>query len=833
MGNSGTEGRGAQLTDLPRPPLSLPLSQTLHPPLDSHSAHPSHNRSDPMLSYPPRLEFAAGQTRRDSASSSSVIAAAQIGAGVASPHIDCLARDDLTEEEQQRRGGKAQGQPQRDEEELVESHSSLHQQHAQAPNPQFASSASSNKRGFHQDDEPRNKRPHTDYSSDDVHNPPHRVNEVLSHHSQPFQAPAFAVPDLTSAWQGGQHSPVAPPAPGQPGFKRHNGAMGGHRGGRGGWAGGYTHAQQQRQQQYGEWPGDSGEDNYALASPGTGKHNHLSLGRRIQLLPVRYGWPKLVIYTILGGVFLFLLLHYVNEAALARQQRMEQAGSGASDHVQVFAADPTADPSLRTMTALPESPAASGEVVYKSVHKSGAIPAVTPAAAPAMEAPVAVSEPAPIAPVIVSAGSPLRASPDEEPAPAHSLKDLPPVTRESLVAELGKAFAEKPAAKPVAAPASTPVPAPAPVAAPTVIQAPAPVEPKKAEKVVLKEDIATPAKKHGKADDVSAAAAKKKDSKQGAASSEKTKLIAPEELAALHAASKAVIASVVPSGPFTPQPVGSDGYLLGPDIEVVIATKSNRHELLAQAAQKWGKHVKNLHVFSNAAAPSLPLVTVLPDRPHKDWKPIDTRYHSWRMAMILQTLKDRQVAAGEDPDKKFYLFIDDVTFPLLDSIRTKLDAYRSTHAGAYPLFAGGPLTALNFYKSYWKEQQSRAYQLFKVSKLQTAPSWLWGCSGRYLDLVGPFLSGAAPDSCPTLFGDDVAVAGLTACAGLTAPLPKDKFLFDFWTLEKRNPSEAGLTGGAGKLEEWRKADAYHGVAAGDMLAQSWKEYTEKAGIKSE
>ncbi len=182
QGNSGTARRlGADLASCLRL-FSRPLRIRHHTlALRVHTA--PHNNAATMLSYPSRLD--AG--------------------GVASPHIDSLARDDLTEEEQQRRGqgqglgthggNRFQQQQQRtDEEELADSQ----QQH-------------SKKRG-HEDDEPRNKRAHTDYSSaEEAHAPPHRANEVLSHqqqHSQqqqqqPFHAPAFVVPDLTSAWKGG------------------------------------------------------------------------------------------------------------------------------------------------------------------------------------------------------------------------------------------------------------------------------------------------------------------------------------------------------------------------------------------------------------------------------------------------------------------------------------------------------------------------------------------------------------------------------------------------------------------------------------------------------
>ena len=208
--------------------------------------------------------------------------------------------------------------------------------------------------------------------------------------------------------------------------------------------------------------------------------------------------------------------------------------------------------------------------------------------------------------------------------------------------------------------------------------------------------------------------------------------------------------------------------------------------------------------------------------PHPEWKPIDVRYHSWRVSQILAHLKTHPTAGKA----QFYVWLDDVTFPLLDQIKSKLDAHRTKNGGLYPMYAGGPLTPVNFYHSYWKEHQSKAYNLFKSSKLQSSPGWLFGFSPTFLAYLGEFVH---PDTCPTLFGDDLAIAAMVQCAG--GVLPDARWQFGLFSLDKKSPEELQLTQPSATLDQWRKADAYHGVAKDETMQQCTKAYYEKAGVK--
>src|SRR5690606_28192932 len=120
--------------------------------------------------------------------------------------------------------------------------------------------------------------------------------------------------------------------------------------------------------------------------------------------------------------------------------------------------------------------------------------------------------------------------------------------------------------------------------------------------------------------------------------------------------------------------------------------------------------------------------------------------------------------------------------------------------------------------------QSQAYKLFSADKLQVVPSWLLGFNSAFLDYLGEVI--ARPDACPTLFGDDLAMAGLIKCAG--GPL-KDRFEFDFFKLLKQSPKDSGLLDSAA-LEQWKKVDAYHGVKAVDLLQKSYEQYYERSDL---
>lgn len=809
-----------------------------------------------------------------------------------SPHVEALCVDDLNEDEKRKRahrttsGSDAARRTAPDEDThmqqpwqaqtLQQQQQQQHQPHvaiARGPSAGGWSMPGSHKRGFRDDGEPASKRVlnddrqcrpaamvHAESStscssssgSSSCGDGESSTSPIEAH--APYIAPAFAapVPDLTSAWARAHEASSPPPVP-LPGFKRY--------GRRGSLSSSQQQQKQQLQQQqrrpsHGQ-PQEYDDEFDATYDPerggGGGTHHkrHGSVLKSsknyVQLLPVRYGWCKLALYTVLGGAFLFLLAHYIMEMPAF----VERFGGGDphahphqhnADGTIIFAATDAATPAAAADT-VPLHAVSVDELPQIALSEPTqvelAVPTIlaTRAATVAAPTPAAAQAPAPVASEVLA------------PAAAKQESPIKPALRENTTPELDgsklvEASISTPVpvmAAPVAVPAPAPVPVPAPAAAPVVAAAPvtapkeevpvvsaaasaAPVAPVSAAPTPapvaptpkqLKED----SKATKQSDEKKPEQNKPKKDESALKSKESAPALSDAELTALRAAAAAAVAPLSAESlraPWTPQPQQGQ-FILGDDVVVVVATKSNRHALLASAQKTWGRHVKNLFIYSNAADTEHGLTTRVLSNPHSEWKALDSRYHSWRVAPLL-----RDLAATTKPWAKFYILLDDVTFPLLDQIRNKLDAYRSAHGGHFPMMAAGPLSQLNFYKSYWPQQQSKAYHRFKDGKLQTAPAWLFGFSSAFLDYLGESLMVA--DACPTLFGDDVALAGLLACAG---GLPKDdqRFVFDFWTVDKKKP--AAITDAA-KVEQWRAADAYHGVDSTAFLDQCYESYYPKA-----
>lgn len=423
------------------------------------------------------------------------------------------------------------------------------------------------------------------------------------------------------------------------------------------------------------------------------------------------------------------------------------------------------------------------------------------------------------------------------PAAAASPAEATPSPAAAVVVAAGEAAPVSSDAPAAAAPAAEP-PTDVAAAEPPTEQAPAAAVPAKEDDKKKGKEDKKKADKHAKpAKDNNDKDSKGKDKKKPAGGGGKGKKIHVPKLtqkelkdfragvlsvaAPLTAAEKAVTWEV----PAVPAP-----FLLGDDIVVVILTKSNRHELVARSVARWGSHVQNLMIFSNEADSQHGLTNVhVLGTPHPEWKALDSRYHSWRVGPMMRALRAESLThAGQE---RFYLLLDDVTFPLLDQIAAKLNAFRASHAGQFPMLASGPLQLVNFYKSYWKEQQSKAYTLFKDHQLQAAPAWMTGFSARFITYLGEWI--AHPDQCPTLFGDDLALAGLLACAGGMpggGPNTDERFVFSFFELEKNAPTALADNN---DLDAWRKADAYHGVNDAALIDKAYESYFGTAGIKKE
>jgi hypothetical protein len=263
--------------------------------------------------------------------------------------------------------------------------------------------------------------------------------------------------------------------------------------------------------------------------------------------------------------------------------------------------------------------------------------------------------------------------------------------------------------------------------------------------------------------------------------------------------------------PFTPWSP-SDPYLFGDDVTFLLVTSGVNHDLVARAIQLWGRYIKRLAVFSDTADEQIG--TIVLENPRPEWPVSDARAAPWKVSQIFRYVQ-------ENLNSPFYFLLDDLTFPLLDQIRTKLDHYRVAHGGDFPTFVAGKKTEEDFKSTYWPTQQSAGEAVFK-RKLVVVNSALVGFDAKFVHRLTPYTD---VDRCPLLGTDDLALGGLVACSG--GPLESSQF--NFLILTNFSPREKQLEQGT-NLKEWRRQDAYHSVKALPRLEESFEWYYRKTNF---
>jgi len=274
-------------------------------------------------------------------------------------------------------------------------------------------------------------------------------------------------------------------------------------------------------------------------------------------------------------------------------------------------------------------------------------------------------------------------------------------------------------------------------------------------------------------------------------------------------------------------PPSKHGQIFGKDVQLIVLT-SVKHQQLARKVQTlYSPLVRRIMFVSDKEDKALN-ATVLPAPTHpKEWIARNPKEHPGVIYELLRMLAD---TSRFPHPAKFYLVMHDVTFPLLDQIKWKLERYRHEYKGAWPNFTGGRKTAHVYdpaHSTYWKEQADDAQKRFgtpKDKKLFAAPSYMVGFSAQFVQAVADF---ADVEKCPLLSSEGVALAGLLECAG--GPLPRTEF--DFITQTRSNHREKKIDKTDAPLSTWRQFDAFNGCNTPGMLQEAYDAYYGKLKIK--
>ena len=253
-----------------------------------------------------------------------------------------------------------------------------------------------------------------------------------------------------------------------------------------------------------------------------------------------------------------------------------------------------------------------------------------------------------------------------------------------------------------------------------------------------------------------------------------------------------------------PPPVRTaDQFLFGDEFRFIMLTEKKNHGLVRKHLGTWGQYVQHWSVYSDWL--DAKLNTTVLKNPQPTYVPRDYKYHSWRVAAFLAHL-----AKHPELHRPFYVVIDQYSFPILDQIKWRLDEWRRVWNGQLPQFIVGRPDKRPFTYAYWPEQQDAAARLF-TEALQVVPMYAYGFDHSSLMALSYY---TPADVCPVLQEDNVALAGLIACAG---GLPQE---WHFLAMTRSNHREKQLTANS-DIAHWRALDVYSQTRTGGMVEEAF------------
>jgi hypothetical protein len=251
--------------------------------------------------------------------------------------------------------------------------------------------------------------------------------------------------------------------------------------------------------------------------------------------------------------------------------------------------------------------------------------------------------------------------------------------------------------------------------------------------------------------------------------------------------------------------------------------------------------VCSLIIFSDTADESLNTVVLTnPLEGHEENYP--NKYRSWMISQAIQWLTETNTAPKS---VEFFLFMQDLSFPLLDQINWRMykfrSLYRSAEAddiaaesdptlplppealGPYPPFIAGRPTYRVIdsaqLKPMWTDQNSAAHAAFHGRRLKTVATYMIGLSRAFLTFLQPFTS---PAVCPVMVPDDLALAGLFECANV----PNHQRHYDWLSMTRDHPGTKELDA-TSTLSEWRAMDIYSHMESTQYVKDAYAAYYQR------
>ena len=251
----------------------------------------------------------------------------------------------------------------------------------------------------------------------------------------------------------------------------------------------------------------------------------------------------------------------------------------------------------------------------------------------------------------------------------------------------------------------------------------------------------------------------------------------------------------------------ADQFLFGDEFRFVMLTEKKNHGLVRKVMSTWGQYVQHWTVYSDWY--DAKLNTTVLKNPQPTFVPRDYKLSSWRIAAYIQHL-----AKHPELHKPFYFVIDQYSFPLLDQVMWRLDEWRKVWKGQLPDFIAGRPDKRPFTYAYWPEQQDAAAKLFAADSLQVIPMYAYGFSHSSLTALSYY---TPVEVCPVLQEDNLALAGLIACAGGL------QLEYHFLAMTRSNHREKALTANS-NIMQWRMLDVYAQTRTGGMVEEAFNWY---------
>ena len=258
----------------------------------------------------------------------------------------------------------------------------------------------------------------------------------------------------------------------------------------------------------------------------------------------------------------------------------------------------------------------------------------------------------------------------------------------------------------------------------------------------------------------------------------------------------------------------NQSYFFGDEYLFYVTTHNHRHNYVKRAKSLWGRYIKNFLAFSEHEDPSVP--TIKCENFREGMKSYDAR-QPWIVYPSIRYLYKNH------KDIKFFIKMDDDTFPILDSLKQVIDNYVQ-QLGDFPYLLGSRV-----YNGYYNKKLANwSVDQEKIEKLTNGKAVI-GLLGNMFGFNQKFLSDiidyADEEKYPVMKGQDFALGALWLYSGKQNDSLRKSLPGNF-----NSPIKAGLTQDSPK-SSWSGYCFFHHVKDEEQLETFWDWYYQKFDVK--